>query len=150
MGGQGDPLSFAYSSAHLFTPTSVRKLKIPFQTPSDEKALFFGAKGSANHLALLSLCHPVMPPQWPTLPSLSNRAQVTECWQRLSYILTALAVSPWGLLVQTQRVGEFIFPFPLSEACHVTVVVMMSLIMLLWLLWYINYYKLSIIYQEKA
>ena len=52
------------------------ELKILFQISSDEKVLFFfffGAKGSANHLALLSLCHPVKLLQWPTFPSPSNQ-----------------------------------------------------------------------------
>ena len=38
--------SFGDSSAHLFTPISVLKLTILFQISSDEKVLFFGAKGS--------------------------------------------------------------------------------------------------------
>ena len=104
---------FGYSSAHLSLADCCPKTKSPFPNfPLTKRVLFFGAKGSANHLALLSLCHPVMLLQWPTHPSLSNRPQVTECWRRLTCILTALAASPWDLLVQTQKVGEFIFPFP--------------------------------------
>ena len=54
--------SFGYSSAHLFTPTSVLKLKIPFQIFSDEKALFLVRKALANHLASFLLSSPPPPP----------------------------------------------------------------------------------------
>ena len=102
----------------LFTPTSILKLKILFQISSDEKVLF-GAKGFGQSFGFFFFLYfpPVGLLQWPSFPSLSNRSPGSFC---LTFVLTALAVRSWGLLVQTQRVGELIFAFPLSVAYHVT------------------------------
>ena len=47
-----EPGVLANKSAHLFSPTSVLKLKILFLISSDEKVLFFGAKGSGQSFGL--------------------------------------------------------------------------------------------------
>ena len=79
------PGVLANKLARLFTPTSVLKLKIPFQISSDEKPLFLAWRALANHLAFFLLLHFIRSCysfgllQWLISPSLSNQLGVMEC-----------------------------------------------------------------------
>ena len=120
-----EPGVLGYKSAHLFTTTSVLKLKILFQISSDEKVLFFGAKDSGQSFGLFRLpLYFIRSCYYNDLHSLLYPTDYRS-WSAssfcLTFVLTALAVSPWGLFVQTQRVGGFTFPFPLTVAYHVTI-----------------------------
>ena len=149
--GRATSRSFGYKSAYLSTPTSVLKTEDSFSNFLSRKGIILALKGLANHLSFFLL--PQFPPVrllgWPGFFSSSNRLQVMECGQALTFILTwilycstgcrswsasnwlsfispFLTASLWGLLVQTQKGRGIDITFPLSVAYHVTITLFTS------------------------
>ena len=85
--------------------------------------LFLALKALANHLPFSSSSIFLRSGYYHDLHSLLYPTDYRS-WSAgsfcLTFILTALVIIPWGLLVQTQKIGELIFPFALSVAYHIT------------------------------
>ena len=99
------------------------ELKILFQISSNEKVLFFGSKRSGQSFGLflpslyfIRSCDSMTYIPFSVQPIIGFGVQVA--FDLSSYL--PFNSQSWDLFVQTQRGGEFIFPFPFSVAYHVT------------------------------